>query len=152
MQSGSITIDTAKTRSRAPKQLWGFAISLAAFLTVGACADSTGPVPDLTGAWLGGTPIQLFVAIEQNGTNVTVRGQIAKAGSSDSFLLAVQGTGSIAPDSMVRVELTGQAGHQILEGRLLQSGVISGTLAGDQIAGDGIQIISLTRHSQVPHL
>ena len=137
-------------RSPYARSKCNFAILLAMCGTAGACSNSTGPLPNLTGPWLGGTPVQLFVSLKQSGTTLTVGGQIAKAGVSDFFGYNVQGKGSVASDSTVRLELDGLGRHQVLKGKLLESGVISGEISGDLIGGDGVQIITLARHSEAP--
>lgn len=145
MQSGSIKIYSRNTC------VGGFAILLAMSLTAAGCSDSTGPGLNLTGSWLGGSPVTLLVAFEQTGPLVRAAGELSKIGTKDSFGLAIQGIGTISSDSTIRVELDGQyLGHHVLEGRLLETGIISGTISGDHIGGDGIQVITLARYYGAP--
>lgn len=127
------------------------AILLGTSLTAATCSNSTGPVPNLSGSWRGGSPVQLSLAFEQRGPTVNAAGQIARTGTLNAFVLGIEGLGLINADSTIRLELDGKfIGPHVLEGRLLPTGIITGTISGDHAGGDGIQVISLARHSDAP--
>jgi hypothetical protein len=146
MQSGSFEIFKMTRVDR-------FAFLFAMGFAAGGCSNSMGPVPSVTGTWLGGSPATLFISFEQNGAKVRASGELSEIGTLDSFGLPVQGVGTIASDSTIRVELNGKfLGPHVLEGRLLDTGIIAGTISGDHIGGDGVQLITLARRSEAPQL
>lgn len=111
-----------------------------------ACATSTAPAPQVAGEWLGGTPHQLSVSIKQSGAKLVLEGRLGATGTllSGGYGLSISGTGSIDPDSTIRFQIDGRAGRQSFQGKLLPTGVISGTLSGDRVGPS--QQSDLVRH------
>jgi hypothetical protein len=130
-------------------RLYVWVAQFSLMLVAGGCANTTGPVPNLTGDWLGGSPNQLALSITQQGSRITANGRLASAGTLASYNLQTSGVGTINEDSTLHISLSGEAGHHQLDARFVGGDQISGTLGGDR-TGDLLQVIVLRRHSISP--